>query len=228
MSRIAIIPARGGSKRLPRKNIIEFRGKPIIAYSIEAGLETDLFEKVVVSTDDEQIAEISKKYGAEVSYRPANLADDRSSVVDVCVHQLSKEKDDGREYDLFACLYATAPLRTADDIVQTVQIVETGEADFAMAVTEYHFPAYQALLLSDDHYLRPVWPEWNIRKSQDVPRMIVDNGSTYIATVSNFLKERTFYGKRCKGYFMPRVKSVDIDTIDDLLIAEKFAELVDK
>lgn len=225
MRRVAIIPARGGSKRLPRKNVIDFLGKPIIAYTIEAALKTQLFDKVVVSTEDDEIAEVAKGVGAETVERPYSLADDSSLVADVCLHFLQEESKLGKDYDLMCCLYATAPLRNAEDIGSTVNLVESGSADFALAVTEYHFPPHQALFQNDKDFLEPLWPDWNRMKSQEVPKMVVDNGSTYAVRVHEFMQIKNFYGERLKGYVMPKIRSIDIDTRDDFVIAESFARL---
>jgi len=219
MKRIAIIPARGGSKRLPKKNVIDFYGKPIIAYSILAALKTNLFEQVVVSTEDKTIAKISRNYGAHVAIRPDNLATDSAKVVDVCLHFLEEEAKHGRNYDILCCLYATAPLRNEKDIRSTVALVENSDADFAMAVTEYHFPPHQALKTNHAGFLEPMWPTWNSKKSQEVPPLLVDNGSTYVVSVPEFCRTRSFYGSSLRGYVMPRTRSVDIDTKEDLQIA---------
>jgi len=225
MKRVALIPARGRSKRLPRKNILDFLGKPIIAYTIEAAIQSKLFERVVVSTEDNEIADISKKYGAEISIRPEKLANDVSRVLDVCIHFLNEEAKACRKYDILCCLYATAPLRTAEDISNTLALVDSGEADFAFAISEYHFPPHQALKINEKSFLEPVWPEWVEKKSQEVPGMLIDNGSTYVANIERFLQEQSFHGERLKGYLMPKTRSFDIDTIDDFYLAEKFADL---
>ncbi len=210
---------------MPKKNILKFLGKPIIAYTIEATLETQLFEKVVVSTEDNEIASISKQYGADIAFRPQELAGDQARVVDVCANLLISERDSGRHYELFCCLYATAPMRKAEDIRRTVDLVEGGQADFAIAVTEYFFPPHQALFENPSDYLAPVWPDWNEKKSQELPVMFIDNGSTYVAWVDQFMKHKSFYGERLKGHFMPRIRSIDIDNKEDFLLAEKLAEL---
>jgi len=136
MKRIAIIPARGGSKRLPRKNVADFLGKPIIAYTIEAALACHLFDKVAVSTEDREIADVARRFGASVILRPDALATDQSQVKDVCLHVLEQEAHAGRDYDGFGCLYATAPLRNVADISGTAGLIEPGVCEFSMAVTE--------------------------------------------------------------------------------------------
>lgn len=219
---IAVIPARGGSKRLPRKNIIDFSGKPIIAYTIEAALQTSLFDRVVVSTEDTEIAEVALRFGAQVSKRPVSLATDASTVVEVCADLLEREKIDGRTYDVLCCLYATAPLRTSKDIKNTLRLLEDDNCDSAMAVTNYHFPPHQALKIDKSQNLIPVWPDMINMKSQEVPDFLVDNGSAYAIEVAVFKEKKSFLGNHLKGYIMPRIRSVDIDTQEDLDLANIF------
>jgi N-acylneuraminate cytidylyltransferase len=220
---IAVIPARGGSKRFPRKNLVEFKGRPIISYTIEAALRTRLFERVVVSTEDMEIAGVAEQFGAEIQHRPPELATDRAQVVDVCLNLLKEEIDRGRSYDILCCLYVTAPLRKAEDIMRVVELVKNGECAFAMAVTEYYFPPHQALKTNDSGFLEPVWPEIVNLQSQALPKMVIDNGSTYAVSVSAFLETKSFYGTRLKGYVMPRERSIDIDVVADLELAEFYA-----
>jgi len=224
MKALAVIPARGGSKRLPRKNILRFRGRPIIAYTIEAALKADCFERVIVSTEDAEIAAVAASCGAQVSMRPGELATDTARVVQVCRHVLAEEEGEGRTYNVLCCLYATAPLRNAADIRSTMALLQPGRCDFAMAVTGYSFPPHQALRPDSNGVLHPVWPEMLSKQSQEVGAMLVDNGSTYAVSVPAFLEANTFYGPSLKGYLMPRIRSVDIDEQEDFALAELFAQ----
>ncbi len=224
MKILAVIPARGGSKRLPGKNIIDFFGKPVIAYSIEAALKAEIFERVVVSTEDDKIADIAISYGAEVEVRDPRLATDTARVLDVCLDLLDKEYKMGISYDILCCLYATAPLRSAIDIIKTVDLVQSGQCDFAVAVTKFHFSPHQALKNEKNGDLVPVWPELVELQSQKVPEMYADNGSTYAVRIPQFKKEKTFFGSNLKGYIMPRNRSVDIDSLEDLYIAKAYAK----
>jgi len=151
------------------------------------------------------------------------LATDRAQVVEVCLQFLQQEHAEGRHYDILCCLYATAPLRNAEDIRCTVGLVQQGECDFAMAVTEYYYPPYQALQENDSGFLEPMWPELVNLQSQSLPRMLIDNGSTYAVSVPIFLEAKSFYGLRLKGYRMPRNRSVDIDLKEDLALAQFYA-----
>lgn len=222
MKRIAIIPARGGSKRLPRKNIIPFMGRPIIAYTIEAALETGLFQRVVVSTEDEEIAGIARKHKADVDIRKPELATDKATVVQVCLDLLDREINAGQNYEAMCCLYPTAPLRNASDIIEVVNLIDD-ECRFAMAVTNYDLPPWQALKKSDTESLIPMWPDWVAKPSHEVPELLVDNGSTYAVNINTFLQRKSFYGDGLRGYFMQRSRSVDIDTAEDLDLALHYA-----
>ena len=224
MRRVAIIPARGGSKRLPRKNIISFRGRPIIAHTIEAARSTGLFERVVVSTEDTEIAEVSARFGAEIDRRDPGLATDSASVKEVCVDFLQREAAAGHSWDLLCVLYATAPLRNSEDIRQVVELIKPGRCDFAIGVTQYEMPPHQALRVLSDHHLEPMWPELVQARSDAVGELRVDNGSTYAVSVPAFLEQQSFYGPNLCGHEMPRERSVDIDTREDLELLSFYAE----
>lgn len=224
MKAVALIPARGGSKRLPRKNIVEFHGQPIIAYSITAALESDCFESVVVSTEDEEIAEVATKWGAAVDLRDPSLATDEARVKDVCMAFLDKECAAGREYEILSVLYATSPLRTADDVQAVVKLIEPGRCQYGLATTRFSLPPHQALKRAEDGTLEPMWPDVLNRRSSDMPALEVDNGSTYAVYVPAFRETVNFYGPRgeMRGYLMPAERSVDIDTPKDLELAEYY------
>lgn len=219
MNAVALIPARGGSKRLPRKNVIDFLGRPIIAYTIEAAQESGCFERVVVSTEDEEIAAVARQAGAMVDRRPKHLATDAAIVVDVCLDFLDRERQSKRDWPALCCLYATAPLRNAADIRATMRLLEPGQCDFAMAVTVFDLQPHIALKSAPDGTLTPMWPELLTLRASDLPALRVGNGSTYGVNVEAFRRARSFYGPRMRGYEMPRGRSVDIDTAYDLELA---------
>jgi pseudaminic acid cytidylyltransferase len=225
MNAVAIIPARGGSKRLPRKNIVEFLGRPIIAFTIDAAIESGCFDRVVVSTEDDQIADVCGQFNVLVDRRSQRLATDTVTLVEVCLDFLDREREAGREWDVLACLYATAPLRDSHDIRGTVALIEPGRCGFAMAVTTYgHYP-HQALRFADDSSLTPMWPDLVERRVAELPRLRAGNGSTYVVDVHEFRRHRSFYGPNLKGFDMPASRSIDIDTQDDLDLARCFAQL---
>jgi pseudaminic acid cytidylyltransferase len=198
-SAVAIIPARGGSKRLPRKNVIDFLGRPIIAYTIEAAIESECFERVVVSTEDDEIAVIAQRCGALVDHRTPMLATDTAMILDVCFDFLDREVVEGRRWQTMACLLATAPMRAAEDIRRTMALLEPGQCGFAVAVTQYDHAPHQALKLAPDGRLGPMWPDLVDRRASDLPPLRTGNGSTYVVNVGDFRRWRTFYGPGMRG-----------------------------
>lgn len=220
---VAFIPARGGSKRFPGKNIVEFRGAPIISYTISAAIKTGLFDRVVCSSDDQDILDCAASFGADVVRRASEFAEDHVATAPVCLNFLEQEEQAGHTYDILCCLYATAPLRTAQDITSTMDLVLSGETDFAMAVTRADFSPHHCLRENKEGSLEPVWPEYFDRQSQDLDPLVVNNASTYIVRVESFRRFQTLYGPNLKGYRMPRIRSADIDEEEDLQIALAYA-----
>lgn len=213
MSTVALIPARGSSKRLPRKNILELGGLPMLAYPIRAARESGLFDRILVSTEDAEIAEVARRHGAEVIQRPPEIAQDRSTVVQVCLHALERLPDVER----LCCLYATAVLLRPESIVAAHALLDAPPAaDFVMGVSEYEHPPVQALKADEQGYLSYMWPEWRGVQSQSHPHLVVSNGSLYWARAGALKSEQTFYGSRLKGYVVPEQEVADIDTPEDL------------
>ena len=224
MQRVALIPARGGSKRLPRKNILPFLGKPIIAWTIEEARKSALFDTVVVSTDDQEIKKVALTYGAEVALRDEHLATDQASVTNVCLDYLENQLANGIEWKQMVVLYATAPLRTSEDIQNTLRLLENKICDFALAATEYALPPHQALKLTSEYNVTPMWPDIVSKKTSEIGQLVVDNGSTYAVNVPAFIKQKTFFGSSLRVNLMPRERSQDIDEDIDFKIAEFFAK----
>lgn len=224
MRHLAVIPARGGSKRLPRKNVIDFFGKPILAYTIAAVQAAGLFHRILVSTENAEIARVARDYGAEVDTRPAALGRDEITVTEVCKELLDRLERQGERYDTLTVLYATAPLRSAEDIRATHALLERGRCDFAMAVTEFQQAMHQALRGDVEGKLTPVFPEMVSRRAEAAGRFFAGNGSTYSVDVSAFLRERGFYGQPLRGHVMPPERSVDIDTAADLDLARYYGD----
>jgi pseudaminic acid cytidylyltransferase len=222
--RLAIIPARGGSKRLPRKNILPFLGRPIISHTVDAAKASRCFSRILVSTEDAEIADVGRAAGAEVHQRNPALATDAATLTEVCLDILASEDREGRSYATFACLYATAPLRIADDIAAVIALAEQPETDFAIAVTSYTLPPHQALRIAPDGALQPMWPDLVNLRADAVGRLVVDNGSTCAAKTAAFRKHRTFYGPSLAGHVMPRERSVDIDEQADYDLALWYSE----
>ena len=224
MNRVAIIPARGGSKRLPRKNVMPVLGKPMLAYPVQAALQSGMFERVIVSTEDEEIREAALEAGAEVLERPNELARDRARVVDVCENVLEILGKDNALPDYFCCIYATAIFITPDDLKKSFQLFEQEPTpDVVMGVSDFNLHPVQALEHKDG-FLTPKWPEYLGMQSQFHPRLVASNGTLYWAGTSYFEQNPNFYCSRLKGYKIPKLRAIDLDTQEDLEFARIVAE----
>lgn len=223
---ICVIPARGGSKRLPGKNILDFAGKPMIAHSIAAVKESGCFERVVVSSDDREILAVAAEWGAETDERSPSLAQDQTPICDVLVDFLEREEAAGRDYDVIGCQFAAAPLCRAEDVAAVCGLLEPGNCDFAIATTEYDLPPHQALKLESDGRLAPMWPDLVDKQDDQVGQLVVDNGSAYAAYVPQFRRQTHFFGSPLKGYLMPRERSVDLNSLVDLEMAKRLYEVL--
>jgi len=217
MRSIAIIPARSGSKRLASKNKLPFRGKPLIEHTMLAARESGLFERIVVSSDDPEILRMARKLGLEAEERSPALAGDDSTVTDVCVDFL--ERNPG--YDLLCCLYATAPLRTADDIRASLELLRKKKAAAVLCATRYLHPAHQALCPAEDGGWKLAFPEWGEKQSQAVPPLRVDNGGCYWVRAPDFLKNKSFYLSPLHIHEMPLERSIDLDTAEDFALLNR-------
>jgi pseudaminic acid cytidylyltransferase len=220
---MAIIPARGGSKRLPRKNILPFLGRPIISYTLEAARKSGLFDVIVVSTEDSEIAATVEGSGCDLHERPPELASDTARLVLVIREVLDNYDKRGQEFDFLCCLYPTAPLRDKEDIQRSYDLLLSRGADYCLAVTEYELSPFFAFDINEHHEMRRRWPELALLPSWQKPRVVVDNGSLYWARVSRFKELGELEGPNTVGYLMPRHKSIDIDTQEDFDMAEFFA-----
>ncbi len=223
---LAVIPARGGSKRLPRKNCLPFLGKPLFVWSCEAARQSGCFERILVSTEDAKIAALARAHGFAVDNRPAELATDKAGTTDICLELLERLEQQGEIYDIIALLYPTAPLRNADDIRSMVRLVQREDTDFVHAVTSFEGNPYQVLYQNSNGYLAPVWPLLVQKKSQELPQPFRGNGSTYLAKTAALKSARTFYGPRLRGYQMDRLRSADIDTQEDFDMLTAFASIL--
>lgn len=222
---LAVIPARGGSKRLPRKNILPFHGKPILIWTLEAALKSNCFDRIICSTEDDEIAEIVQSYGFEVDKRPLDLATDKATVNQVTLDLIGRLEKQNEFFDCVAMLYATAPMRNYVDIQNTMKLLEDDGTYFAMALTNFVHSPYQVLNQAQDGSLTYSFPLIKSMKSQALPQPFAGNGSTYAAKIQKF-KEVGFAQAKTRGYLMPFVRSIDIDTQEDyelaLYLAEKF------
>lgn len=218
-SSIAIITARGGSKRIPRKNIKPFCGKPIIAYSIEAALQSGLFEEVMVSTDDEEIARTARECGAKVPFmRSSESAGDYASTDDVLLEVLTAYQGQGRVFDTFCCLYPTAPFVTARKLQTAMGLLE--KADSVMPVVAFSFPPQRCVVINEAGELRMKWPEHAKTRSQDLEPYYHDCGQFYCCRTELFLQYGTTDLPGMIPMIMSELEVQDIDNQDDWAIAE--------
>lgn len=218
-SSIAIITARGGSKRIPRKNIKEFCGKPIIEYSIEAALQSGLFEEVMVSTDDAEIAKIAQAAGAQVPFmRSSANAGDYAGTDDVLMEVLLAYRELGREFDTFCCIYPTAPFVTAQKLQKAMGLLE--QADSVMPVVAFSFPPQRCMILNEAGELRMKWPEHARTRSQDLEPYYHDCGQFYCCRTAPFMEYKTTDLPHMVPMIMSELEVQDIDNQEDWEIAE--------
>jgi pseudaminic acid cytidylyltransferase len=213
--RIAIIPARGGSKRIPRKNIKDFCGKPMIAYAINAAKESGFFEHVVVSTDDEEIAEIANAWGAETPFiRPAELANDHTATVPVIAHAIEACRALGWKFDQVCCIYPGVPFIQIEDLKGALECMNNGEVDYCFPVTEYPSAIQRALKRLSNGKMQPFHPEFEIMRTQDLEPAYYDAGQFYWGKVDAWIKNPKIHSNSL-GYAIPNWRVVDIDTPED-------------
>ena len=218
---VAIVPARGGSKRIPRKNIRRFRGRPMLAWSVEAALESGAFDSVMVSTDDAEIAETARACGAEVPFlRSAEAADDHATTSDVLLEVIARYQEEGRVFDLACCLYPTAPFVRAEDLRAGKERLLAGDFDVIMPVAAFSYPIWRSLKRGDDGRLRLNFPEHLNARSQDLPPAYHDAGQWYWFRTAPFLRDRVLMGENTGSVLLPAARVQDIDTEEDWALAE--------
>ncbi|NCD13173.1 MAG: pseudaminic acid cytidylyltransferase [Epsilonproteobacteria bacterium] len=218
---IAIIPARGGSKRIPRKNIKIFWGKPIIAYSIETAHQSGLFDKIIVSTDDEAIADVARSYGAEVPFlRPRELSDDFTPTIPVIAHAIQNSGINTNGIKAVCCLYATAPFVQASFLQKAYEKLFTCKALYCFSATHFPFPIQRAIRLTHDDRVEMFSPENFAIRSQDLEEAYHDAGQFYWGTTSAWLEEKTIFAPHSSALLLPRHLVQDIDTPEDWTRAE--------
>ncbi len=226
---VAIIPARGGSKRIPRKNIKPFAGQPMISYSIQAAIKSNLFDRVLVSTDSEEIAAVAKEYGAEVPFiRPPDLSDDQTATAPVIAHTLNWLSQAGTPATYACCIYATAPFVRAQDIISGLDVLKNNHAATAFTVTSFPFPIFRALKIGAAGTLEMLWPEHKLTRSQDLPETFHDAGQFYWLDVARFMKAPELYGADSRPIILPRYLVQDIDTPEDWETAEHMFQALQK
>ncbi len=214
--RVAIIPARGGSKRIPRKNVKIFAGKPMISYSIQAAQECGLFDKIVVSTDDDDIAQIAVSFGAEVPFiRPRELSDDHTATIPVIAHAIQALQESGELIDTVCCIYATAPFIRTQDITSAYNALITHNKQYAFPVTTFPFPIWRGVKRDEKGNIAMFWPKHFSTRSQDLEEAYHDAGQFYWGTADAWLKGKPIFSDAATTIVLPRYLVQDIDTPED-------------
>lgn len=219
--KVAIIPARGGSKRIPRKNIKPFCGKPMIAWSIEAALRSACFDQVIVSTDDAEIAEVARQFGASVPFmRPAELSDDHTGTIPVIRHAIEWFNAQGKTVEQACCLYATAPFVSAEDIRRGLDVLQGRDCDYAFSVTSYAFPIQRAIRITEQGGVEMFNPEHFNTRSQDLEEAYHDAGQFYWGRAEAWREGRMIFSPNSIPVILPRHRVQDIDIAEDWVRAE--------
>ena len=215
---LCVIPARGGSKRIPRKNVKDFLGKPLIAYSIEAALNSGVFERVIVSTDDAEIAYVAVKLGAQVPFmRDAALSDDYATSSDAVADAAARLGG----YSRVCCLYATAPLITGEILREAYGKFEDAGCEFLFSATEFGFPIQRAIRLGEDGAVDMFYPQFALTRSQDLERAYHDAGAFYFGKREAWLEKKPIFAPYSRAFLLPRNLVCDIDTAEDFEFAQK-------
>jgi len=218
---IAIIPARGGSKRIPRKNIKEFCGQPMIAWSIQAAIKSNCFDKIIVSTDDEEIAEVARTYGAETPFvRPPELSNDHAGTIPVIAHAIEWQSQNSIAASKVCCIYATAPFIQARDIELGLTVLQSSGADYAFSVTSYAFPIQRAIRITAEKRLEMFQPEYFNTRSQDLEEAWHDAGQFYWGKAQAWIEGKPLFSRDGAPIQLPRYRVQDIDTAQDWERAE--------
>jgi len=223
----AAIPARGGSKRIPRKNLKPFSGKPMIAWSIEAAKSSGLFDRIIVSTDDAEIAEVAKQWGAEVPFmRPDALSNDHAGTTPVIAHATQWALAQGMDVEAVCCIYATAPFVQVDDLKRGWEALESGDWDYAFTVTDFSAPIFRAFRQTKEGGIEMFYPEHFAARSQDLPVALHDAGQFYWGRPAAWIEGKRIFDHRSKPVLIPRWRVQDIDTPDDWERAEILAPII--
>jgi len=220
MKVIAIITARGGSKRIPYKNIKLFHNKPIIAYSIEVAMRSGIFDEVMVSTDDLKIADVARRSGASVPFMRSKLtSDDHATTADVLKEVISVYKNEGKTFTFACCIYPTAPFITQEKLTKALDLLKASGADSVIPVTKFSFPIWRSFKMTDNK-ISYNWPEFAQKRSQDLPAAYHDCGQFYFFRCEEFLKTGKLISDNTIGLEVPESEVQDIDHEEDWTIAE--------
>lgn len=219
--KLAVIPARGGSKRIPRKNIKLFCGKPIIGWSIEAAQDSECFDRIIVSTDDEEIADIARSFGAEVPFlRPKNLSDEHSGTIPVIAHAIEWQSRNGREAAHACCIYPTAPFIQPSDLILGMEMLLNNDVAYAFSVTSFAFPIQRAIKINIDHRIEMLNPQYFNARSQDLEKMWHDAAQFYWGCSEAWMSGMPIFSNNSLPIILPRYRVQDIDIMEDWEKAE--------
>ena len=228
MMKVAIIPARGGSKRIPRKNIKMFKGKPMIAWAIQAAKKSDLFDHVLVSSDDPEILEISREYGAETPFvRPKNISDDMTATVPVIAHAVGECIASGWRVDYACCIYPGVPFLDTNDLVKSFQLLLESGADFVYPVTEYAHPIQRAMRQMPSGQMEFIDNNSELTRTQDLEATYHDAGQFYWGKIDAWVEHKKMHSDGL-GLVIPNWRVVDIDNLDDWKRAELLSAVINK
>lgn len=217
---IAIITARGGSKRILKKNIKPFLGHPIIKYSILSAINSKIFDEVMVSTDDKEISDIAISFGAKVPFLRSKInSNDYATTSDVLIEVINNYRSNGIEFDYCCCLYPTAPFITSDILISAKKLIVENNLDCVLPVTKFSFPVWRGFSVSNNK-ASYIWPENELKRSQDLPDVFHDTGQFYFLNVKSFLKEKKIIMKNNSVIQIPESQVQDIDNIEDWKLAE--------
>lgn len=218
---ICIIPARGGSKRIPRKNIKNFLGKPIIVYSIEEAIKSNIFDQVIVSTDDQEIADIAQKHGADIPFiRPKHLSDDFANTHSVINHCIEYLQNENKIINNVCCLYPTAPFIRKSDLMLGLEMLKNRDIKYVFSATSYSFPIQRAIKINSFDYVEMFDEENFNKRSQDLENSWHDAGQFYFASTKTWMESDFIFNSKSKAVKLPRYRAQDIDTEEDWIIAE--------
>ena len=224
---IAIIPARGGSKRIPRKNIRIFSGKPIIAWPIIAAKSSNIFDKVIVSTDDDEIAEVSRNNGAEIPFiRPKELSDDFTGTIPVIKHAINFLNKNSSKVENVCCIYATAPFVEEKYLLEGFKELKKNDVEYTFSVTSFPFPIQRAIRISENNRTEMIFPENFNKRSQDFDEIYHDAGQFYWGKSSAWLEDKVLFANHSIPIKIPRYKVQDIDNEEDWIRAENMFNLI--
>ena len=225
--KIAVIPARGGSKRIPRKNIKEFFGKPMIAWSIEAAISSNLFDQIVVSTDDKEIARVAESLGANVPFiRPENISDDYATTTDVIAHAVQWMIEENYPVEAVCCIYATAPFIKIRDLQESYKIFNSGAWEYVFTATDFAAPIFRSFKKNHDNGLEMFFPDFFDTRSQDLPEALHDAGQFYWGKPAAWLNRKRIFDHHSTPMIIPRYRVQDIDSDEDWIRAELMAKSI--